>query len=185
MWDAIFQPTLIAVLVVIEVAVWQVRVALATRGRKQVAALLGAVNAVLSVAAIGQVVTNLDRPANIAGYALGVAAGVYLGVVVDARFAGDPVAYRITLPGDDTETATGLRSRGWPVTVQSARGPEGSTTVLSLVVPANRAAQVERDLDEIAPDAFHTSIRLRSATRMPFGPAAVAATGKDMAGAPQ
>ena len=59
MWDAIFQPTLIAVLVVIEVAVWQVRVALATRGRKQVAALLGAVNAVLSVAAIGQVVTNL------------------------------------------------------------------------------------------------------------------------------
>jgi uncharacterized protein YebE (UPF0316 family) len=77
------QPVLIAVLVVLEVAVWQVRVALATRGRKRSAAGLGAVNAVMSVVALGQVVTHLDRPANVAGYAIGVALGVYLGVVVD------------------------------------------------------------------------------------------------------
>jgi len=38
---------------------------------------------VMSVVALGQVVTNLDRPANVAGYAIGVALGVYLGVVVD------------------------------------------------------------------------------------------------------
>ena len=83
MWTALGQPVLIAVLVVLEVAVWQVRVALATRGRKREAAALGAVNAVMSVVALGQVVTNLDRPANVAGYANGVALGVYLGVVVD------------------------------------------------------------------------------------------------------
>ena len=172
MWNAIFQPALIAVLVVLEVAVWQVRVALATRGRKRSAAVLGAVNAVLSVAAIGQVVTNLDRPANIAGYAFGVAAGVYLGVIVDARFAGDPVAYRIVLAGEDTEVADELRDRGWPVTVQSAHGSDGTATVLSLVARANRAARVERDLEELAPEAFHTSTRLRSASRMPLGSAA-------------
>ena len=100
MWSTPFQPVIIAVLVVLEVAVWQVRVALATRGRKRSAAVLGAVNAVLSVAAIGQVVTNLDRLANIAGYAIGVAVGVYLGVIVDGRFAGDPVEYRVVLPGE-------------------------------------------------------------------------------------
>ena len=83
MWTAVGQPVLIAVLVVLEVAVWQVRVALATRGRKRAAAPLGAVNALLSVVALGQVVTHLDRPANLAGYAIGVAVGVYLGVVVD------------------------------------------------------------------------------------------------------
>ena len=77
MWTALGQPVLIAVLVVLEVAVWQVRVALATRGRKQAAAGLGAVNAVMSVVALGQVVTHLDRPANVAGYAIGVALGVY------------------------------------------------------------------------------------------------------------
>ena len=112
MWDTPFQPAIIAVLVVLEVAVWQVRVALATRGRKRSAAVLGAVNAVLSVAAIGQVVTNLDRPANIAGYAFGVAVGVYLGVIVDARFAGDPVEYRVVLPGEDVETAARTARQG-------------------------------------------------------------------------
>ena len=41
-------------LVVLEVAVWQVRVALATRGRKRIAAVLGAVNAILSVVALAR-----------------------------------------------------------------------------------------------------------------------------------
>ena len=50
---ALVQPALILVLVILEVAVWQVRVALATRGRKQSAAVLGAVNAVISVVALG------------------------------------------------------------------------------------------------------------------------------------
>ena len=38
MWSTVVQPVLIAGMVVLEVAVWQVRVALATRGRKRVAA---------------------------------------------------------------------------------------------------------------------------------------------------
>jgi uncharacterized protein YebE (UPF0316 family) len=122
MWTALVQPVLIAVLVVLEVAVWQVRVALATRGRKRSAAVLGAVNAVMSVVALGQVVTHLDRPANIAGYAVGVAVGVYLGVVADGRFAGDPVEYRVVLPGDGIGPAAELRARGWPVTTQPAVG---------------------------------------------------------------
>jgi len=166
MWDTPFQPAIIAILVVLEVAVWQVRVALATRGRKRSAAVLGAVNAVLSVAAIGQVVTNLDRPANIAGYAFGVAVGVYLGVIVDARFAGDPVEYRVVLPGENVDTAEALRARGWPVTMHPAHGIDGPATVLTLVVRANRAAQVERELQQLTPGGFHTSTRLRSATSL-------------------
>src|ERR1700760_2202320 len=99
MWNEVLQPVFIAVLVVLEVAVWQVRVALATRGRKRSAAVLGAVNAVMSVVALARVVTTRDRPANVVGYAIGVAVGVYLGVVADGRLARDPMEYRIVLPG--------------------------------------------------------------------------------------
>ncbi len=168
MWSALGQPVLIAVLVVLEVAVWQVRVALATRGRKRIAAVLGAVNAVMSVVALGQVVTNLDRPANVAGYALGVAVGVYLGVVVDGRFAGDPVEFRVVLSGDGAGPAGKLRARGWPVTTQSAHGLDGPVTVLFVVVDAGRTAEVERDLELLTPEGFRTSSRLRSATWMPL-----------------
>lgn len=164
MGSPLVQPVLITVLVVLEVAVWQFRVALATRGHKRVAALLGAVNAVLSVVALGQVVTNLDRPANVAGYALGVAVGVYLGVAADGRFAGDPVEYRVVLPGDGSGTAAELRARGWPVTVQPALGLDGPVTLLFVVVDAGRTAEVERDLDLFTCGGFRTSTRMRSAT---------------------
>ena len=170
MWDSSVQPVLIAVLVVLEVAVWQVRVALATRGRKQIAAVLGAVNAVISVVALGQVVTNLDRPANIAGYAVGVAVGVYVGVAADGRFAGDPVEYRVVLPDDGAGPAEQLRARGWPVTMQPALGLAGPVTVMFVVVDAGRMAEVERDLDQLAPNGFRTSTRLRSATWAPLPP---------------
>ena len=122
MWTTTVQPVLIALMVVLEVAVWQVRVALATRGRKRIAAALGAVNAVISVVALGQVVTNLDRPANVVGYAIGVAVGVYLGVVADGQFAGDPVEYRVVPSGDAVARVAELRACGWPVTVQHAAG---------------------------------------------------------------
>ena len=157
-------------MVVCEVAVWQVRVALATRGRKGIAAVLGAVNAVISVVALGQVVTNLDRPANVAGYAIGVAIGVDVGVVADGRFAGDPVAHRVVLPEDDRGAAEELRGRGWPVTVQHALGLGGPVTILFVVVDAARAAEVERDLERFAPGGFRTSSRLRSAAWAPLPP---------------
>ena len=170
MWTTTVQPVVIAVMVILEVAVWQVRVALATRGRKRIAAGLGAVNAVISVVALGQVVTNLDRPANVVGYAVGVAVGVYLGVVADGRFAGDPVEYRVVLPGDGAGSAAELRARGWPVTVQHAVGLTGPATVLSVAVDAGRTAEVERDLERYVPDGFHTSTRLRSAKPVSLPP---------------
>jgi uncharacterized protein YebE (UPF0316 family) len=150
------------------VAVWQVRVALAIRGRKRIASVLGFVNAVISVVALGQVVTNLDRPLNVIGYAVGVALGVYVGVVADGRFADDPVEYRVVLPNDGVAPAEELRARGWPVTVHPALGLRGPASVLFVVVDAGRAVELERDLDELAPDGFRTSSRLRSATWMPL-----------------
>ncbi len=168
MWSTPVQPVLIGVLVILEVAVWQVRVALATRGRKRSAAVLGAVNAVLSVVALGQVVTHLDRPANVVGYALGVAVGVYVGVVADGRFAGDPVEYRVVLPGDGAGPAADLRARGWSVTTQSARGAAGPATILVVVVGKAQTAQVERDLALLTPGGFRTSTRLRSAHWAPL-----------------
>jgi hypothetical protein len=92
--EPLVQPVLIGALVVVEVAVFHLRVALAARGRRSGATALGALNAVISVAALGQVLTNLDRPLNVLGYAVGVAVGVYLGCVADDRLRRRPVDRR-------------------------------------------------------------------------------------------
>jgi Domain of unknown function (DUF5698) len=92
------QPVLIGLLVIVEVAVFHLRVALAARGHRSGATALGAVNAVISVAALGQVLTNLDRPLNVVGYAVGVSVGVYLGCVADDRLRRP----RVDRPARDT-----------------------------------------------------------------------------------
>jgi uncharacterized protein YebE (UPF0316 family) len=163
MWDTVVQPAIIAVLVVLEVAVWQVRMTVAARGRKRSAAALGALNAVIQVVALGQVVTNLDRPANVVGYALGVAIGVYVGVAAGGRLAAEPVEHRIVVPGDGAGLSAVLRAGGWPVTVQPVHGPDGPAAALSVVVAGGRSAEVERALAGIDHGGLHTSSRLRTA----------------------
>lgn len=167
-WFTAVQPVVIGLLVLVEVAVFQLRVALATKGRKRGAALCGAVNAVVSVTALGQVLTSLDRPANVVGYAIGVAIGVYLGATADERLAGDPVEFRVVVPGDGADLVADLRARGWPVTAQVADGLRGPAALLFVAVDAARAADVARDLDELAPGVFRTSNRLRSAAAAPL-----------------
>lgn len=166
---ALLEALLVLALVVTEVAVWQLRVAVATRGHKACAAALGAVNAVLSVVALALVVNQLDRPWNAAGYAAGVAAGVYLGVLLDQRLAREPLEYRVLVPGDAAAAASRLRARGWTVfrqAVESADGAEGRASVLVVVVEASRAAALTADLDRLVPQGLRTSSRLRSASSL-------------------
>ncbi|GEL21180.1 hypothetical protein PSU4_01340 [Pseudonocardia sulfidoxydans NBRC 16205] len=174
---AFLQPLAIAALVVLEVGVWQVRMAVAARGRRRAAAVLGALGAVIQVVALAQVVTDLDNPANVAGYAVGVAAGVYLGVGIGGRLAADPVEHRVVVTGDGAEIAAQLRARGRPVTTQPAVGVDGPATILFVVACAGADAEVARELRRLAPDGFHTSSVLRSAsaTPLPLGFVQVAA----------
>ncbi|MGD9987608.1 DUF5698 domain-containing protein [Pseudonocardia sp.] len=165
---AFLQPAAIAALVVLEVGVWQVRMAVAARGRRRVAAVLGALGAVIQVVALGQVVTDLDNPANVVGYAVGVAAGVYLGVGIGGRLAADPVEHRVVVAGDGAEVAAQLRARGRPVTTQPAVGLDGPATILFVVAGAGADAEVARELRRLAPDGFHTSSVLRSASAPPL-----------------
>lgn len=147
MWDTVVQPAVIAALVVLGPAVWQVRMTVAARGRKR------------NAAALGQVVTNLDRPANVVGYGL----GVYVGVAADGRLAAEPVEHRIVVPGDGARRSAALRAGGWPVTIQPAHGPDGPAAALSVVVAGGRSADVERALAGIDHGGLHTSSRLRTA----------------------
>ena len=170
------EPLIIAALVVTEVAVWQLRVALAARGRKRTAAALGAVNALLSVLALARVVTHMDRPANVAGYAAGVAVGVYLGIVADERLTKDPLEYRLLVDDDGELLAHRLRQHGWPVTRQVAAGADGPAAVLHVVLAADAASRLDRDLDRLAPHGPRIRSRLHRtrghpSTWLPDGPA--------------
>lgn len=162
----VLEPFLIAVLVVVQVGLWQYRMALATRGAKTGASVLAGFDAVLWVTVLGQVLTHLDRPGNVAGYAAGVVAGVYLGCLADERTAHEVLEYRVVMAGDGATVLAGLRHAGWPATAQEAAGLAGPASVIFVAVDAHRASRLEADLAGLAPGTFWTCTRLRSATRV-------------------
>ena len=67
------QSLIIMVLVLVEVALWQWRVAITVRGNSVGGALLGFVGAVVQVTAIAQVVQDVGDIVRVAAYACGVA----------------------------------------------------------------------------------------------------------------
>lgn len=69
----------------VSVGLWTLRVALAARGRRLAASGTASVEAVLFVLAFGRVLEALDDPVRLVGYALGVAAGTFAGLTLEAR----------------------------------------------------------------------------------------------------
>ena len=161
-------PVVVAALVVVQVGLWQFRVSLAGRQRRRAAALLGSVDAVLYVGLLGQVLADLGRPTHVAGYAVGVGAGVYVGCLADARADRAPFEYRIVAGHRDDHVLPALRRRGWPVTASSGDGIGGGVSVLFVAVAAADANALEADLRDVAPGVFWTCNRLRSAAVVPL-----------------
>jgi uncharacterized protein YebE (UPF0316 family) len=77
----------------VSVGLWTLRVALAARGRRLAASGTASVEALLFVLAFGRVVDALDDPVRLLGYALGVAAGTFAGLTLEARSERRRVAH--------------------------------------------------------------------------------------------
>jgi uncharacterized protein YebE (UPF0316 family) len=155
----ILRPLVISCLVLTEVGLWQWRVIIAARGNRAGAVALGAVGAVLQITAIGQVVTNATDPLSVAAYAVGVGAGVLLGLLAGDRLSTGSIA--ITIVSAVTDLADDLRTRGWPVTVQAGYGEEGPVDVLSLVIGRRYETRLCRDVAQLAPDALWGAVDRR------------------------
>jgi uncharacterized protein YebE (UPF0316 family) len=165
----ILRPLLIAGLVLTEVGLWQWRVLIASRGNRGGAVALGAVGAVLQITAISQVVMNVTDPVSVGAYAVGVAAGVLLGLVAGERLT--PGLIGVTVVTDARTLADALWARGWPATVQTAHGVRGPVAVLSFTIDRRHEARLHRDVAQLDPRAVWRAEDLR---RRPGAPSAAA-----------
>ena len=147
-------PFVIAGLVVADQAVWTIRNRLVNRGRRRAGSALGVLNAIIAVSAVAQVVTNLDQPWNIVGYAAGVGVGTYLGSAVEERVPGGATDVLAIVDGDHVGVVSALRGAGWPATTIAAGGLAGPVTVLLIVVDRRRAGEVVEQIRGLAPESF-------------------------------
>lgn len=167
MFDFLFSPSawLAALTIfglrVTDMALDTLRMLFVVRGRKTVAWVLGFFQAVIFVVAFTRVLTHLDNPLNVLGYAAGFATGNVVGMLIEERLAVGHLHLRIISPKRSAALAKALRAGGFAVTEIRARGKDGVVGLLSVSVLRKDVAVAKAIVHETDEHAFVTSEDVR------------------------
>lgn len=141
------------------------RVLMVMRGRKGLAWVLGFFQSAIFVLAISSVLTNLDNPLNVVGYAAGFATGNVLGMFIEERLAIGHIHLTIVSSRRGSAIAESLRTHGYAVTEVPARGKDGTVSLLNCNVLRKNVEAVRGIVNEVDPDAFITAEEVRPVRR--------------------
>lgn len=141
------------------------RVLVVMRGRKGVAWVLGFFQSLIFVLAISSVLSNLDNPLNILGYAGGFATGIVIGMLIEERLAIGHVQLSIISPRRGAAIAERLRQEGYALTEIPARGKDGVVSLLNCSVLRKNVDKVQKIVNEVDETAFITVEDVRPVRR--------------------
>jgi uncharacterized protein YebE (UPF0316 family) len=156
---------LIFLLRVTDMALDTLRVLMVMRGRKGIAWILGFFQSAIFILAISSVLTHLDNPLNVVGYAAGFATGNVVGMWIEERLAIGHVSITIVSSRRGAAIADHLRAEGFGVTEIPARGKDGMVSLLTCSVLRKNVADVRNLVNEIDAEAFITAEDVRPVRR--------------------
>ena len=142
-----------------------IRLLYVVRGRKRLAWILGFFQSLIFVVAISSVLTHLDNPLNVLGYAAGFATGNVIGMIIEERLAIGYVLVTVISPLRGAAIAEKLRASGCAVTEIAARGRDGMVSMLNCSVRRKETDDVETVILEADPQAFITADDVRPLRR--------------------
>ncbi len=155
-------PLLIFTARVIDVTIGTVRIILISRGNKVAAPLMGFVEVLIWLAAISQVMKNLQNVVSYLAYGAGFATGSYVGIILEKKMAIGLQAVRIITNNTLHSLPMILRHEGFAVTTVDATGAKGPVNIIYTVVNRKNVKHV-LDLAKIfEPGAFITIEDIRT-----------------------
>ncbi|MGB9669212.1 MAG: DUF2179 domain-containing protein, partial [Anaerolineales bacterium] len=141
------------------------RVLVVMRGKKSIAWIFGFFQSAIFVMAISTVLSHLDNPLNMIGYAAGFATGNVVGIMIEERLAIGHVHLRIISSRRGAAISEKLRESGYAVTEIPARGKDGMVSLIVVSVLRKNAKAVEEMIREVDEDAFLTAEDVRPLRR--------------------
>ncbi len=163
--EALMGAGLIFLLRVSDMTLDTLRVLVVMRGKKAIAWVLGFFQASIFVLAISSVLSNLDNPLNVIGYAAGFATGNVVGMLIEERLAIGHAHLNVVSSRYGSAIAEQLREQGYAVTEIPARGKDGSVLLLNVSVMRKHVDRVRKLVDKIDPEAFITAEDVRPIRR--------------------
>lgn len=150
---------------VVDMTLDTLRVLVVMRGQKKIAWVLGFFQSAVFVIAIGSVLSNLDNPLNLIGYAAGFATGNVVGMYIEEKLAIGHTMISIVSSRRGTAIVEKLRENGYAVTEIAARGKDGMVTLLNVNVLRKNVGRVRQLVHETDEEAFITAEDIRPIRR--------------------
>lgn len=142
---------------VLNMALDTVRMLTVVRGMRSITWILGVLQTMLFVVALGSVMNDLSNPIKILAYSVGFATGNVIGMNIEKRLAFGFINMTIISSIRGQELAEKLRSQGHAVTEIPARGKDGSVEILECSVQRKFVPELQRSVLECDPNAFITT----------------------------
>lgn len=149
-------PILIFLLRIVDVSLATTRMLLIVRGHRVLVPVIGFLEVLIWVFAVGNTIEFLTSPLHVVGYAAGFATGNMVGLWVEERLAIGLATVRIISRYEGVELADALREAGYGVTEFRGQGREGPVEVVFTAVRRAQVPEVMRHVEKWSPDAFVT-----------------------------
>lgn len=150
---------------VIGITASTVRVLLMMRGKRMYTAVVGFVEVLLYVFAIGYVVNDLTNIWNILAYSLGFVTGTIVGMMIDDYVATGFVNVRIISRYNSASIVESIHESGYGATVGWGHGKGGTVGMILAIVRRKEAPDIVAITEAIDPEAFITVEDTRSVKR--------------------
>jgi uncharacterized protein YebE (UPF0316 family) len=140
----------------LDVPIGTLRLIFLAKGKKVLVPVLGFFEVLLWLIVITKVVQNIDKPQYYIAYALGFAAGNWVGMLIEQKLAVGTVLIRIITAKPALTLVDSLRESGFAVTDVPAFGAGGQVNVIFTVVKRKEIADIVEKIKEFNPQAFYT-----------------------------
>ena len=160
-YSYIILPVLIFLARLTDVSLSTLRIVLVTMGKRNIAPLIGFVEAFIWLLAIGQIMQNLTNIMSYLAYAGGFATGTFVGMWIEQRLALGMVMVRIITGKNPDNLISKLKETNYRFTHLRAEGKYGDVGVIFSIVKRKSLPKFLNLINTKNPNAFYTIENIR------------------------
>jgi uncharacterized protein YebE (UPF0316 family) len=166
-------PILVFLARVSDVTLGTLRIIFISRGKRNLAPLLGFVEVFIWITIVSQIVSHAQNIVAYLAYAAGFATGAFVGMYIEDRLAIGTQIIRVIVQNEPQVLIENLHAAGYGVTCVDGLGANGPVKLIYTIVLRKNLAHVLSIIHRTHPHAFLTIEDLRSTQQgiFPIAPA--------------
>jgi uncharacterized protein YebE (UPF0316 family) len=157
-------PLLIFLARICDVSIGTMRIIFVSKGKKNIAPILGFFEVLIWIVAVSKIMQNLDHYINYIAYAAGFATGNFVGMLIEERLAVGVQMIRVITHHGGLDLVQKLNTSGYGATCVEARGAKEKVHLIYTIIQRNDLKNVLEIINRFNPKAFYTIEDVRSAS---------------------